>query len=85
MSICVRRHGQNQDTQLSFKALHQIIRSHHKGTWENPERSDCTIIFILQTYIWIVHTKHHWYNVTGENYLSLSLDDKSSSKSNYSV
>ena len=51
MSICVRRHGQNQDTQLSFKALHQIIRSHHKGTWENPERSDCTINFILQTYI----------------------------------
>ena len=31
MSICIRRQGQNQDTQLSFKALHQIIRSLHES------------------------------------------------------
>ena len=31
MSICIRRQGQNHDIQLSFNALHQIIRSLHKS------------------------------------------------------
>ena len=30
MSICIRRQGQNYDSQLSFKALHQIICSLYK-------------------------------------------------------
>ena len=42
MSVYIRRQRQNHDSQLSFKTLHQIIRSLHEsvtqGTWENPER-----------------------------------------------
>ena len=37
MSICIRRQGQNHDTQSFFKSLHQIVRSLHEsvtlGTW----------------------------------------------------
>ena len=31
MSICIRRQEQSNDTQLSFKALHQIFLSLHES------------------------------------------------------